>query len=67
MLNKELAEELYWKIIKQNEKRKVHSSLSDNIWGVDLSDKQLISNFDKGFRFYYAILIFLVNTHGSFL
>ena len=31
--------------------RKVHSPFIDNIWGVDLTDIQLISKFNKGFRF----------------
>ena len=30
---------------------KVYSPLTDNIWGVALADMQLISKFNKGFRF----------------
>ena len=29
----------------------MHSSFKDNIWGVDLADMQLLSKFNKGFRF----------------
>ena len=39
----------------KSEKRKAHSSFLENIWSVDLSDMQLISNIDKGFRFYYVL------------
>ena len=51
MSNKELAEELHKPIIRKFYKRKVHSSFIDNIWGADLTDIQLISQFDKGIRF----------------
>ena len=44
--NEQLAEELY-------------SSFKDNIWGADLADMQLISEFNKGIRFLlYVIDIF---------
>ena len=51
MSNKELAEELHKPINRKFEKRKVHSSFIDNIWGADLADMQLISKFNKEFRF----------------
>ena len=35
--NKELAEELHKPIIRNFEKRKVHSSFIDNIWDEDLA------------------------------
>ena len=38
MSNKELAEELHKLIMRKFEKRKVHSSFIDNIWGADLGD-----------------------------
>ena len=28
----------------------MHSSFTDNIWGADLADMQLLSKFNKGFR-----------------
>ena len=50
--NKESAEELHKPIIREFSKRKVNWPLIDNIWGADLADMQLISNFNKGFRFF---------------
>ena len=52
-INKEIMQnkELEKPIIRKFEKRKVHSSFIDNIWGVDIADMQLISKFNKGFRF----------------
>ena len=51
MSNQQLAKELHKTIIRTFEKRKVHSSLIDNIWGADLVDMQLICKFNKGIRF----------------
>ena len=47
----QLAEELHKPIIRNFKKRKVYSTFIDNIWGADLADMQLISKFNKGFRF----------------
>ena len=44
--DKELAEELHKPIIRKFNKRKVHWPFTDNIWGADLSDMQLISRFN---------------------
>ena len=60
----ELATELQKPIIRKYKKRKAHSSFIDNIWGTDLADMQLISKFNQGIRFYYVLLIFLVNMYG---
>ena len=49
--NLQLAEELHKLIIRKFLIRKVYSGFKDNIWGVDLADMQLISKFNKGFRF----------------
>ena len=49
--NLQLAEELHKPIIKKFKERKVYSGFRDNIWGADLADMQLISKFNKGFRF----------------
>ena len=49
--NIQLAEKLHKPIIRKFKKRKVYSRFRDNIWGVDLADMQLISRFNKGFRF----------------
>ena len=32
------------------------SSFKDNIWGVDLADMQLLSKFNKGFRFLLCVI-----------
>ena len=57
--NKQLAEELHKPIIRKFEKRKVHPPFIDNICGEDLADIQLISKFNKGFRFLlYVIYIY---------
>ena len=47
----ELAEELHKPIIRTFKKRKTQAPFIDNIWGTDLADIQLISKFNKGFRF----------------
>ena len=54
--NKELAEELQKPVTRKFNKRKVHSPFIDNIWGYDLADMQLISKFNKGFRFLLCII-----------
>ena len=46
----DLAEE-YKPIIRKFKKRTIYSTFKDNIWGADLADMQLISKFNKGFRF----------------
>ena len=49
--NQQLAEEFHKPIIKKFEKRKVHATFKDNIWGADLADMQLLSRYNKGVRF----------------
>ena len=49
--NEELTKELHKPIIRKFKKRTVYSGFKDNIWGADLADMQLISKFNKGFRF----------------
>ena len=49
--NEQLAEELHQLIIRKFKIRKVYSAFKDNIWAADLADMQLISKFNKGFRF----------------
>ena len=36
--------------------RKMYSAFKDNIWGADLADMQLISKFNKGFRFLLCVV-----------
>ena len=66
MQNKELAKKLHKTIIRQFQKGIVHSFFIDNIWGADLSLIQLISKFNKEFRFSLVLLIFIVNMHRLF-
>ena len=57
--NIQLADELHKPIIRKFKKRKVYSSIRDKIWGLDLPDMQLLSKFNKGFRFLlYVVDIF---------
>ena len=53
----ELAEELHKPIIKNFEKRKVHSSFADNIRGADFADMRLKSKLRGEFVFHYMLLI----------
>ena len=48
-------------------KRTVNSAFKDNIWDADLANMQLISKSNKGFSFYYMLLIFIANMLGLFL
>ena len=54
--NLQLAEELHKPIIRKFKKRKVYSGFRDNIWVADLADMQLISKFNKGFRFLLCVI-----------
>ena len=54
--NMQLADELHKPIIRKFKKRKVYLSLRDNIWGVDLADIQLLSKFNKIFRFLLCVI-----------
>ena len=42
-------------LLENFKKRKVYSGLKDNIWGADFADMQLISKFNKGFRFVLCV------------
>ena len=54
--NIQLAEELHKPNIRKFEKRKVYSSFKDNIWGVHLADMQLLSKYNKGYRFLLCVI-----------
>ena len=45
--NKKFVEKLHKPFIRKFNKRKVHLPFTDNIWGADLADMQLISEFNK--------------------
>ena len=49
--NYQLANELDKPIIRKFKKRKVYSSLRDNIWGVDLTDIRSLSKYNKGNKY----------------
>ena len=51
MSNEQLGKELHKRIIRKFKKRTLFSGSKGNIWGADLADMQLISKFDKIFRF----------------
>ena len=54
--NIQLANELHKPIIRKLNKRKVYSSFKYNIWVVDLTDMQLLSKFNKWFRFLLCVI-----------
>ena len=54
--NDQLAEVLHKPILIKSKKRKGYSSFKDNIWGADLADMQVISKFNKEFRFLLCVI-----------
>ena len=54
--NHQLPDESHKPIIKEFKKRTVYSGFKDNILGSGLADMQLISTFDKGFRFLLCVI-----------
>ena len=54
--SKKWAEELHKPIIRHFNKRKVYSAFIDDIGGADLADIQLMSKFNKGFRFLLCVI-----------
>ena len=54
--NEQLAEERHKPIIRKFKKRQVYSAFKVNIWAADLADMQLISQFNKGFRFLLCVI-----------
>ena len=49
--NVKLANELHKPVIKKFSKCKVYPSFQDNIWGVDLTDMQLLSRQNNGIKY----------------
>ena len=47
MSDQQLTEQLQKPFIRKFQKRKVHSSFIDNIWGADLAYMQLISKINN--------------------
>ena len=54
--NVRLAKELHKPIIRNSKKRTAYSRFKDNIWDADLTDMQLISKFNKGFKFLLCVI-----------
>ena len=54
--SKERPEELQKPIIRTFQKRKAHLPFIVNIWSADLADVQLISKFNKRFRFLLCVI-----------
>ena len=54
--NVHVAKGLHKPIIRIFFFKKVYSGFKDNIWGADLADIQLISKFNKGFRFSLCVI-----------
>ena len=52
----QLAEELQKPIIRRFKKRKVQSSFTNNIQGVNLADIQLTSKVNEGIRFRLCVI-----------
>ena len=53
--NEQLTEELFLKF-RKFKKTKVYSAFKGNIWGTDLTDIQLVSKFNKGFRYLFCVI-----------
>ena len=62
MSDQQLAEELHKPIIRKFKKTKVQSPFIVNIWGRDLADMQLISEFNKGICF----LLFVIKIYSKY-
>ena len=54
--NEQLAEKLHEPIIRKFKRREAYSTFKDHIWAADLADIQLISKFNKGFRFLLCVI-----------
>ena len=54
--SKQLAKELHKPIIRNLKKGTVYSGFKDVIWGADLAGMQLISKFNKVFRFLFCVI-----------
>ena len=47
-------------LLENLKEERFHSSFKDNIWGVDLSDMQLISTFDKGIKYLLCVIYLFI-------
>ena len=58
MPNQQLANELQKPIISKLKKNQIYSSIKDNICGVDLTDMQLISKYNKRIKYLLSVIDF---------
>ena len=65
--NENSAEKLQKLIIRKFKNGTVYSRFKDNILGADLADIQLISKFNKAFRFLLCVIDIFSNMHRLFL
>ena len=56
--NYQLANGLHRQVIEKFKRRKVYSSIRDNIWGVDLADMQSLSKYNKGIKYLLCAINF---------
>ena len=63
----QIPDEFHKSIIRKLKRRRAHYSFNDNISGVDVADMPLLSKCKKGIRYFFVLLIFLVNMHGLIL
>ena len=56
MSDQQLAKELHKPIIRKFNEKKAQSPFIDNIWFADLADMQLLSKFNKRFRFLLCVI-----------
>ena len=54
-MNNQLKE-LHKPIIRNFKKRRAYLGFKDNIWEADIADMQLISKFNRGFRFLLGVI-----------
>ena len=54
--NLQLAKELHKIFVRNFKERAVYSRFKENLWGAYLADMQLISKFDKEFRFLLCVI-----------
>ena len=54
--NERLTEELHKPIIRELKKRKLYSSLRDNIWDVDSADMELTIKFNKAITLLLCVI-----------
>ena len=54
--SRDIAEELHKPIIRKYKRQKAYLTFIENIWGADVADRQLISKFNKGFRFLLCVI-----------